>query len=115
MRARVRGLQNHHREYEKPDVLNPVYPGIGIDWAEISSGSSSTFVAYFAVYAMEWEAVAARWAQDDNELLQPASPCWAMPVWYLFFLMRQKVAKKELELCATHALFLCPHLMISLL
>ena len=111
----MRGLQSHHRELEKPDVLNSVSPGIGLDWAEISSGNSNAFVAYFAVYAKEWEAVAARWAQDDNELLQPASPCWAMPVFYLFVLMREKVAKKELELCATHPLFLCPHLMISLL
>ena len=52
-----------------------------------------------AAYIMEWEAVAARWARDDHALLQPAAPCWALPVVYAVNLLKQKVAKKELELC----------------
>ena len=54
---------------------------------------------YLAAYIMAWEAVAARWARDDHALLQPAAPCWAMPVIYAVNLLKQKVAKKELELC----------------
>ena len=33
-----------------------------------------------AVYATEWEAVAARWAADDHTLLQPSEPSWCLPL-----------------------------------
>ena len=74
-------------------------PGLGRDWSEILAGSLSGPFVNLATYIMEWEAVAARWARDDHALLQPAAPCWAMPVAYAVNLLKQKVAKKELELC----------------
>jgi hypothetical protein len=52
-----------------------------------------------ASYATEWEAVAARWAVDDHTLLQPAEPCWLLPLTYTGNILQQSVAKKELELC----------------
>jgi hypothetical protein len=52
-----------------------------------------------ASYATEWEAVAARWAGDDHTLLQPAEPCWLIPLLYAHNMVKQTVAKKELELC----------------
>jgi hypothetical protein len=88
----------HLAELPKPDVLNSMMPGLGRDWTEIILGLS---VVYYntARYAMEWEVVATRWAADDHTLLQPAEPCWLMPLTYVGNLLKQTVAKKELELC----------------
>ena len=80
-------------------MLNAMLPGLGRDWTEIFAGSMTQPFLCLAAYIMEWEAVAARWARDDHALLQPAAPCWAMPVIYAVNLLKQKVAKKELELC----------------
>ena len=80
-------------------MLNAMLPGLGRDWTEILGGSLSQLFYYLAAYIMEWEAVAARWARDDHALLQPATPCWVLPVIYAMNLLKQKVAKKELELC----------------
>jgi hypothetical protein len=73
--------------------------GLGCDWTEILGGSMTQPFYLLAAYIMEWEAVAARWARDDHALLQPAAPCWAIPVVYAVNLLKQTVAKKELELC----------------
>ena len=59
----------------------------------------STTYYQTAHYAAEWEAVAARWAADDHTLLQPAEPCWLLPLTYTGNMLKQTVAKKELELC----------------
>jgi hypothetical protein len=45
--------------------------------------------------------VAARWAADDHTLLQPAEPCWLIPLMYVGNMLKQTVAKKELELCGS--------------
>jgi hypothetical protein len=42
--------------------------------------------------------VAARWAADDHTLLQPAEPCWLWPLTTVGNMLKQTVAKKELEL-----------------
>jgi hypothetical protein len=94
----ARGLQFHLAELEKPDVLNGMLPGLGRDWTEITPSLSTAFLS-FAVYALEWEAVAASWTRDEHALLQPATPSWAQPAAYSM-LMKGKIAKKELELCA---------------
>jgi hypothetical protein len=90
----------HLAELPKPDVLNSMLPGLGRDWTEILNTLS---VVYYrtAQYAMEWEAVAARWAADDHTLLQPAEPCWLVPLTYVGNMLKQTVAKKELELCGS--------------
>jgi hypothetical protein len=49
---------------------------------------------------MEWEVVMARWARDDHTLLQPAAPSWVFPALFCSTMMKAKIAKKELELCA---------------
>jgi hypothetical protein len=92
--------QIHLAELAKPDVLNGMLPGLGRDWSEITPALS---VVYYrtASYAMEWEAVAARWAADDHTLLQPAEPCWLWPLLYVGNILKQTVAKKELELCGS--------------
>ena len=95
----ARGLQFHLSELDKPDVLNGMLPGVGRDWAEILPSLATGF-ASFAVYAQEWEAVAASWARDEHARLQPATPCWEIPATFSIMLMKGKIAKKELELCA---------------
>ena len=89
----------HLAELEKPDVLNSLLPGLGRDWGEILGGSLSTVLYRMMVYATEWEAVAARWAADDHALLQPSEPSWCWMFLMVQNLLKQKVAKNELELC----------------
>ena len=67
-------------------------------WGEVLAGSQANLFNNFVAYAAEWEAVAARWADEDYALLQPASPCWIMPIMYATVVLKQAVAKKELEL-----------------
>ena len=88
----------HLAELPKPDVLNSMMPGLGRDWTEILASMSNVYFRT-ASYAMEWEAVAVRWAADDHTLLQPAEPCWLLPLVYVGNMLKQTVAKKELELC----------------
>ena len=95
----ARGLQFHLSELDKPDVLNGMLPGLGRDWAEITPSLANVFTS-LAAYALEWEAVVASWARDEHALLQPATPCWFMPAIFSIMLMKGKIAKKELELCA---------------
>ena len=56
----VRGLQFHLAEFDKPDVLNGMLPGLGRDWNEILGGSQTGVFGLLSAYAMEWEVVAAR-------------------------------------------------------
>ena len=93
----------HLGELPKPDVLNSMMPGLGRDWAEITPSLGAVYY-HMAQYATEWEAVAARWAADDHTLLQPAEPCWLLPLLYAGNMLKQTVAKKELELCDTPCL-----------
>ena len=88
----------HLAELPKPDVLNSMLPGLGRDWTETLVALSAVYYRT-ASYATEWEAVAARWAADDHTLLQPAEPCWLIPLTYAGNMLKQTVAKKELELC----------------
>ena len=62
------------------------------------------------VHVAQWEAVAARWAEDDHTQLQPTEPCWAGPANRLLSVMLQTVQAKELELCAR---FCMPPLSIA--
>jgi hypothetical protein len=87
----------HVAELPKPDVLNSMLPGLGRDWTEILASLSLVYYR-MASYATEWEAVAARWAADDHTLLQPAEPCWLIPLLYTGNMLKQTIAKKELEL-----------------
>jgi hypothetical protein len=87
----------HLAELPKPDGLNSMMPGLGRDWTEILASLGHAYYRT-ALYATEWEAVAARWAADDHTLLQPAEPCWLMPLLYVGNMLKQTVAKKELEL-----------------
>jgi len=89
----------HLAELEKPDVLNSLLPGLGRDWKEVLGGSMAQVIHRTASYATEWEAVAARWAADDHALLQPSEPGWCLPFLMAQNLLKQKVAKNELELC----------------
>ena len=90
----------HLAELPSADVLNSLMPGLGHDWTEIV-GSLSVMYYHAAQYALEWEAVAARWAADDHTLLQPAEPCWLIPLTYVGNMLKQTAAKKELELCGS--------------
>ena len=80
-------------------MLNAMLPGLGHDWTKVLAGSMTTLFYLLAAYTMAWEAVAVRWARDDHALLQPVAPCWVLPVAYAVNMLKQKVAKKELELC----------------
>ena len=88
----------HLAELPKPDALDSMLPGLGHDWTEILASMANVYYRT-AQYATEWEAVAARWAADDHTLLQPAEPCWLIPLLYAGNMLKQTVAKKELELC----------------
>jgi hypothetical protein len=96
----VRGLQFHLAELGTPDVLNKMLPGLGRDWMEIMGGTQASIFQLVPDYARGWEAVVARWAQDDHAVLQPGAPCWVLPAFFCIALMKAKTAKKELELCA---------------
>ena len=102
----------HLAELPKPDVLNSMLPGLGRDWTEIINTLS---VVYYrtASYATEWEAVAARWAADDHTLLQPAEPCWVIPLMYVGNMLKQTVAKKELELCGGPLVSSAPRVVVQ--
>ena len=82
----------------KPDVLDAMLPGLGHPRGEILAGSQAQLFNNFAAYAVEWEVVAARWANEDHALLQLATPCWIIPLIYATAVLKQTVAKKELEL-----------------
>jgi hypothetical protein len=88
----------HLAELGKPDVLDAMLPGLGRPWSEVLGGSQTPIFVTTAAYAAEWEAVAARWANDDHALLQPKSPCWIIPLFYAVSLLKGTVAKKELKL-----------------
>jgi hypothetical protein len=88
----------HLAEMGKPEVLDAMLPGLGRPWGEILGGSQSQIFPNIAAYAAEWEAVAARWADEDHTLLQPASPCWIMPVLFANFFLNQTGAKQVLVL-----------------
>ena len=81
-------------------MLNNMLPGLGADWTGILRGSQAYVFYNFATYIMEWEVVLARWARDDHALLQPRAPCWFVPAVFCSTVMKAKIAKKELELCA---------------
>ena len=81
-------------------MLNKMLPGLGRDWAEIFGGSQAHIFQNLIAYAMEWETVVARWARDDHALLQPATPCLMTAASFCIALMKTKIAKRELELCA---------------
>jgi hypothetical protein len=90
----------HLAELGKPDVLDTMLPGLGRGWSEMLAGSQNNIFGWSAAYTMQWEAVAARWAHEDYTFLQPALPCWIMPLVYVISLLKGTVAKKQLELCA---------------
>ena len=96
----VDGAQFHLSELDKPDVLNNMLPGLGADWTGILRGSQAYVFYNLAAYIMEWEVVLARWARDDHALLQPAAPSWVLPALFCSTVMKAKIAKKELDLCA---------------
>ena len=90
----------HLAELPSADVLNSLMPSLGHDWTE-TCGSLSVMYYHAAQYTLEWEAVATRFAADDHTLLQPAEPCWLVPLLYIGNLLKQTIATKELELCGT--------------
>ena len=65
---------------------------------------------------MEWEVAVAHWARDDRALLQPATPSWIVMAIFCSTMMKAKITKKELELCATppaYVLCLVPTILWS--
>jgi hypothetical protein len=86
-------------------------PGLGRDWAELIVALSGVYHRT-AQYATEWETVAARWAADDHTLLQPAEPCWLGPLLYTGNILKQTVAKKELELCGSPLVSSAPRVVV---
>ena len=88
-------------------MLDAMLPGLGRPWGEILAGTQAQLFINFVVYAAEWEAVAARWGADDHTLLQPAEPCWLLPLLYVGIMLKQTVAKKELELCGGPPCLVC--------
>jgi hypothetical protein len=87
-------------------------PGLGRDWTEIIGALSVVYYST-ASYAAEWEAVVARWAADDHTLLQPAQPCWLLPLLYVGNMLKQTVAKKELELCGAPLVSSAPRVVVQ--
>jgi hypothetical protein len=103
--------QMHLAELPKPAVLNNMLPGLGRDWTEILASMNNVYYRT-AQYVMEWEAVTARWAADDHTLLQPAEPCWVIPLMYVGNMLKQTVAKKELELCGGPPVSSAPRVVV---
>ena len=86
-------------ELGKPEMLDSMLPGLGRGWSEMLMGSQNNAFGWSVVYAMQWEAVAARWAREDYALLQPTMPCWIFPLLFIITMLKGTVAKKQLELC----------------
>ena len=84
----------------KPEALDKTSPGLGRGWAEPLGGTTTHVFNQIATHAAQWEAVAARWAEDDHTQLQPTEPCWIWSMNRLLVLMMQSAQAKELELCA---------------
>ena len=81
-------VQFHLAELGKIEALDNMMPGLGRKWASAFGGTQTNIFYLMAVYAMEWEVVAARWVQDDHALLQPATPCWIAPTYFAMNLVR---------------------------
>ena len=80
------------------DYLNKILPTVGFDWKKISSGN--TMFNDTAVYAMQFDSIAARWHErGDMSLLQPAMYC---PCYFAFVIqivmMLADAGKREQEL-----------------
>ena len=65
-------------------------PGLERPWGDILAGSQTHVFLNFPVYAAEWEAVA------GHSVL--ATPCWIIPLVFAAAVLKQTVAKKELEM-----------------
>jgi hypothetical protein len=102
----------HLAELPKPDLLNSMLPGPGRDWTDNLGRLSGNYYRT-VTYATEWEAVAARWAADDHTLLQPAKPCWLVPLLYVGNILKQTVAKKGLELCDSPLVSFAPRVVVQ--
>ena len=76
-------------------------PGLGCPWGEIMAGSQAQIFMNTAGYAAECLGGGGRAPganEDHTTMLQPASPCWIMPLVFALVVLKQTVAKKELEL-----------------
>ena len=51
-----------------------------------------------------WSSGWQKHVRGEHALLAPTEPCWIMLLTYMLALLKQKVAKKELELCGTPTL-----------
>ena len=83
----------------KPEALDKILPGLGRNWAEPTGGSATNVFTHMQTHAAQWEAAAARWAEDDHTQLQPTEPCCIYPMHILAALMMQSAQAKELEQC----------------
>ena len=84
----------------RPDILDNISPGLGHGWAGPLGGSTTNIFHAMQTHTSQWEAVAARWAEDDHTQLQPTEPCWVRQVVTLTMLMNQSTQAKELDLYA---------------
>jgi hypothetical protein len=88
-------------------VLDKALPGLGREWGAALFGTTSN--AYYGTlsYVGQFEAIAARWANEDYTFLQPTMPCWIHQLNILNNANSQTAATKQLEMCAipccTHA------------
>jgi hypothetical protein len=98
-----RDAQMHLADFDKNlDKLNAYMPGLGHDWNRILGHDPKNIFLKLAAYAIQWEVVAARWAEDDYAQLQPTEPAWNLPAAFIISSLMAKVAAKELELCAEY-------------
>jgi hypothetical protein len=65
--------KTHLNESLAPARLDPLLPGIGRGWASLV-GTLSVLYYQLHVYAAQFESLAARWAAERFDLLQPATP-----------------------------------------
>ena len=94
--------QMHLGDFDKNlDLLNNMLPGLGHDWNRIVGSCKNLFLK-LAAYAVQWEVVAARWAEGDHAQLQPTEPAWNIPALFIIGGLMAKAAAKELELCAEY-------------
>ena len=98
-----RDAQMHLADFDKSlDQLNVYAPGLGHDWNKILGHEPIILFFQLAAYAVQWEVVAARWAEDDYAQLQPTEPAWVVLAIVIIMDLTAKVAAKELELCAEY-------------
>jgi hypothetical protein len=89
--------KSHLNESLAPARLDPLFPGIGRDWASLV-GTLSYLYFQLGAYAGQFESLVGRWEQELFDLLQPDAPGVHLILMLLAAEQIKDVGAKEVEL-----------------